>query len=64
MEMNNAGINSGLNKRYTNKDIKNYMQTEIGQKDRFLQYSGNNFKNIRKALNRIYEIGGVLNKTK
>lgn len=59
MEMRNAGIADGINRRYRNRDIKNYLQTDVGQQDRFLQYSSN-IRNVRKALNRIYNIGGIL----
>lgn len=59
MEMKNAEIADGLSRRYTNRDIKNYMGTEVGQQDRFLQYA-NNIRHIRKALNRVYKEGGLL----
>ena len=52
MEMKNAGIVDGLNRRYTNRDVKNYMKTEAGKQDRFLQYA-DNIGHIRKALNRV-----------
>ena len=59
MEMKNAGIVDGLNRRYTNRDVKNYMKTEAGKQDRFLQYA-DNIGHIRKALNRVWKDGGKL----
>lgn len=57
--LHNAGIVDGTQRRYRNKDIKKYLNTEMGQKDRYLQYHPK-INRVRKALNRVYNIGGKL----
>lgn len=57
--LHSAGIVDGTQRRYRNRDIKKYLNTDIGQKDRYLQYHPK-INRVRKALNRIYNFGGKL----
>lgn len=52
-------IVDGTKRRYRNKDIKNFLNTEEGQKNRYLQQH-TNINHVRKALNRVYDVGGVI----
>ena len=54
------GIVDGNERRYRNRDIKNFLNTEEGQNNRYLKQH-TNINNVRKALNRVYEKGGTIN---
>lgn len=53
------GIVDGTQRRYRNKDIKNFLKTEEGKNNRYLQYH-DNINQTRKALNRVYSTGGPI----
>ena len=57
--MYDAGIVDGTKRRYRNRDIDRFRETELGKNNRYLEYHSNR-RNIRRALNRIYQVGGIL----
>jgi hypothetical protein len=58
-DMYDAGIVDGTKRRYRNRDIDRFRETELGQNNRYLKYHSNR-RNIRRALNRIYQVGGIM----
>ena len=54
-------IVDGTKRRYRNRDIKNFLNTEEGQKNRYLQQH-TNINKVRKALNKVYPDGGYLDR--
>ena len=56
MALRDTGINRGW-RLYTNRDVKRFANTYEGSQDRYLQYHPD-FKQVRKALNRVWKDGG------
>lgn len=63
MALYDSGIVDGTKKRYRNKHIKEYLNTQEGANDRYLLLHPN-IRQTRKALNRVWSEGGKLNKNK
>ena len=57
----NNEIVDGTARRYRNRDIRDFLNTEDGKSDRYLKQH-TNINKVRKALNKVYPDGGYLDR--